>query len=1056
MTPEQFQRVQEFFTQASRLLVEERDAFLDENCHDVDIRREVESLLTIDDDPSITDSGVAGFNVALLANAGAPHSLPERLGPYRILGILGEGGMGVVYRAEQESPKREIALKVVRGGLASTKLLRRFESEAEILGRLRHPGIAQIIESGTAQTTAGPQPFFAMELLHGPPLNKYIADHHPNTHRRLDIFCDICDAVQHAHQQGVVHRDLKPPNIMIESHADGSIQPKILDFGVARLIAADAQAATLHTEAGQLLGTLTYMSPEQLNADPLAIDTRTDVYALGVMLYELLTGQLPHSVAGTSVQAAIRCVQAQDPVPLTRHDASLRGDLDTIVRKAMDKDPSRRYESASELAADIRRHLSDQPISARPPTARYQLAKFARRNKELVSAVVMVLVLLVAGVIVLANRAATEAGLRRAADHNAYIASLAAAKSAIKDADPIVARRHLRDAPAHLRGWEWRHLAAWLNLSASTLSHASPVLDAAISPDGAVIAGGCEDGTVVLWNALDAARTQTIEAHGAAVRSVAFSPDGSGLLTAGDDATLKLWEIRSATTTTVKRFDNAVLDARFLPGGSHIAVLVQNGNHSVFHFLDGSSLAALPAPFTPPDGITNAAAFSPDSTLIAHTGSQYEVIISDAATGQAVRRFRNLPWLATALAWSQQSDRVYAAVRTKDISAWDLTTGDRLYTTARHANQISSLAVSRDGRLLASGARDLSVRIWDAADGSPVQTLLGHDDEITAVGFVPDSDRLISASLDHTIRIWDLGRNNVLQGHESYIYDATFSPDSKLIATASWDDTLRIWDASTERPLQTLTQPDHVLCAEFSPDGRFLAAGLSGSQGVVIYDARTWEQVVVLPSDACHAVVFSPDGSVLAHLSHALDSTPTIKFVDSQSWTTLLELPAPCHLSWHGDLAFLGEDQLVMTGYSPTSFIIDSTTGQVTARLEGAKAELRRLAISPDATRIALASDDGRTYIYDAATHQLVHTLVGHTAEVFSVAFTPDGSRLATGSNDATISIWDTKTGEQIIRLRGHDNYVHSLTFSPDGSALLSGSGDGTARIWRALPPASP
>ncbi len=325
--------------------------------------------------------------------SGDERRIPAAIGRYRILRLLGEGGMGAVYEAEQDQPRRLVALKVIRAAWASPDLLRRFGQESQALGRLQHPGIAQIYESGSAETEFGVQPFFAMELIHGRPLIEYAAGRKLNTRQRLELMIQICDAVHHAHQRGIIHRDLKPGNILV----DESGQPKILDFGLARATDADAQA-TRQTDIGQLLGTLAYMSPEQVLADPLALDTRSDVYALGVILYELLAGKLPYLLP-KMLHEAVRTIQQADPAPLSSVHRDYRGDIETIVAKALEKDKTRRYASAAELAADIGRTLHDEPIIARPPGAAYQLGKFARRHKALVTGVSAVFVVLVLGIV---------------------------------------------------------------------------------------------------------------------------------------------------------------------------------------------------------------------------------------------------------------------------------------------------------------------------------------------------------------------------------------------------------------------------------------------------------------------------------------------------------------------------------------------------------------------------------------------------------------------------------------------------------------------------------
>ncbi len=321
--------------------------------------------------------------------------LPGKIGHYRLIRELGRGGMGSVYEAEQDKPRRIVALKVIRPGLMSRDLIRRFELETNVLGRLQHVGIAQIYEAGTADAGHGPQPFFAMELITGArSITEFTREQKLGTRARLELVAKVCDAVHHAHQKGVIHRDIKPGNILV----DKSGQPKILDFGVAKATESDIQVTTMHTDVGQLIGTLPYMSPEQVAADPLELDTRSDVYALGVLTYEMLTGKLPYDVSKKVIHEAARVIREQEPTKLSVVSKVYRGDIETIVAKALEKDKARRYQSAADLAADLRRYLNSEPIVARPASTIYQLKKFAARNRAFVGGVVVVFVVLIAGV----------------------------------------------------------------------------------------------------------------------------------------------------------------------------------------------------------------------------------------------------------------------------------------------------------------------------------------------------------------------------------------------------------------------------------------------------------------------------------------------------------------------------------------------------------------------------------------------------------------------------------------------------------------------------------
>ncbi|MEL7472137.1 MAG: serine/threonine-protein kinase, partial [Planctomycetota bacterium] len=307
-----------------------------------------------------------------------------QVGGYTVDRLLGQGGMGAVYLAEQDRPQRKVALKLMRPGLASAEALRRFEHEAELLGRLQHPGVAQIHEAGLHEGA----PFFAMEFVDGLTLTAYANRHALSVSARLKLFTRVCEAVHHAHTKGVIHRDLKPANILVtEVGEPPEAPPKVLDFGVARATDADVQAATMRTDVGQLIGTIPYMSPEQVGGVPGDLDTRSDVYALGVVLYELLVGRLPYDLKDRLILEAARVIREEDPTRLSSLDTRLRGDVETIVGKALEKERDRRYQSALDLGSDIRRYLSDEPIAARPVSTWYQVRKFSKRNTALVAGV---------------------------------------------------------------------------------------------------------------------------------------------------------------------------------------------------------------------------------------------------------------------------------------------------------------------------------------------------------------------------------------------------------------------------------------------------------------------------------------------------------------------------------------------------------------------------------------------------------------------------------------------------------------------------------------------
>jgi len=417
VNPERYQLIKKLFLDACEVEPAERAAFLDEACgDDRELRAEVENMLRQDEAPlqGLDPEPSGGFRQVvegalrdeLDADADdQPRSIPRRIGPYRIVRLVGEGGMGVVYEAEQEHPRRRVALKVMRTVFASESALRRFEFEVEVLGRLEHPGIARLYDAGAAETDGVRQSFFAMEFVDGLPLTRYADRAKLDRRQRVELLARVCDAVQYAHQRGVIHRDLKPANILVHDDPGASStdsgggthvwnvgQPKVLDFGVARAADRELQHTTMHTRAGQLVGTIPYMSPEQVSGAVNDVDVRSDVYALGVILFELIAGGLPYDLSDCSALEAARVIREREPLRLGAVNSQARGDLETIVAKALQKDKDQCYASAAQFGADLRRYLRDEPIIARPASTFYQLRKLARRHKATTASTALALV----------------------------------------------------------------------------------------------------------------------------------------------------------------------------------------------------------------------------------------------------------------------------------------------------------------------------------------------------------------------------------------------------------------------------------------------------------------------------------------------------------------------------------------------------------------------------------------------------------------------------------------------------------------------------------------
>jgi eukaryotic-like serine/threonine-protein kinase len=1073
MSEKRYQQVMEIFLEAADLEGDARGAFLDRTCgEDEQLRRNVELLLAHDqvegdqfEEKNLRNghdrlAGAIGIDSA---GSGVAENwippLPDRIGPYRILKKIGEGGMGLVHLAEQDHPQRRVALKMIRPGILSRQLLKRFRFEADVLGRLMHPGIAQIYEAGEVYAGSIRLPYFAMEYVEGTELQEYAREHDLSVKMRLELVARICDAVQHAHQKGIVHRDLKPENVfVVEQSGTPPVgdrttfarlgQPKVLDFGVARAMDADVQMSTLQTDVGQLVGTIAYMSPEQVTGDPNRVDERSDIYALGVILYELLAGRPPLDLRHKLVPEATRIIREEEPTRLGQVRPSFRGDIDTIVYKAIEKDPGRRYSSAADLAADLRRYVADEPITAHPPSTFYQLSKFAKRHKGLVAGLALSFLILLAGTVTSLHFAVqalrgekhalrSEASVRRTA-----IRLEITTADAVGENDPLRGLKHLEAVPDEFRGWEWWHL--YTRLNSHICEHEHEKTSGAPSPgterrvlfrDGSDPCAAFErDGVIELFDLL-ADETLAVFRGADELTLPNLSPDGSLLAVLNRrSGKLIVGDVRTGARLLEMSVNTAqVLDLCFSPDSSLIVVCSRMEGAQVIEVSTGRT-RFFTAPY-PTDA--RAVAFSPDGSRIVIVGGNRDTVWTDGggfylffySTGGERLAESGFGDGAGVPAFSADGTRVAVGHTQRMISLIDATTLERTDVFHGHTKPVSAVAFSPDGAFLASAAKDGTARIWDLSSGRTIKVISTGPAVrcATSLAFSRDSELLLAGSTTGA-RAWAWRRDAclVLKGHKSYVYQVVFSPDGRLVASADWDDMICLWHALTGRLLATLPGSSARGGLAFSLDGARLI-------DLAVWDPATGERLTT-PRRSSDKVLFE-----------SLAGTPaTLEF-----WRSL----APGGTQ-NGYYAALSPDRRQSAFVSESVKITIDATDRAgrTKKLLTNDAPVLSIVFSPDAKKLVVGELTGGVKVWDLIGNTELATLRGHQGEVFSVNYSPDGSRIVSGSNDGTIILWDSATFEQAAVLRGHGSYVHSVAFSPDGTRIASASGDRTVRIWDTVP----
>ncbi|MGD9692802.1 MAG: protein kinase [Phycisphaerales bacterium] len=1062
--------VEEVFLAALEAGPERMQEVLGERCGDDEaLRREVEELLGHHDGArGMLDAPVVSLTGGLSRDAGYEGLFPAgtMVGGHRVVRQIGAGGMGVVYLAEQEKPKRTVVLKIIRPLLATPTMLRRFEREAETLGRLQHPGIAQVYEAGMAETVVGSLPFIAMEYVDGEPLTTYVETRAMGVRERIELMARVCEAVQHAHQRGVIHRDLKPGNILVEEGG----RPKILDFGIARAAAQDEQATTLLTDAGLLLGTLPYMSPEQVAGDPDAIDTRSDVYSLGVILYEALTGRLPYDVGSRSMLDAARIIREQSPMRLSTVNRTLRGEVEVIVGRALEKDRTRRYQSAMALGEDLRRHLRGEPIEAKRDSALYVIRKQLARHHVAASAAAVVLLALIAFGVTSAAQARTNRGLARgerqariAADQarlradaeserlrrGLYFSRIGFAQAAYMAHDTEKMRAVLDECPEDLRGWEWGYLTELVEDSMTTVMPRTRFTGLRMS-----VAEGVNE--VYLANAhgealrCDALTGETLETRavgtppytmashdGTRLLSTESTPGGGALTRCSvSDARTgeRLWE----RDVNVGALRWATLDR----AGARVACVGLSGGY-VLDAGSGEELFRLGGE----EPHFHCVAFSPGGELIVTGDWSGAVVAWSAATGERLRELGRHESVVRALSFSSDGSLVASASWDSTAAVWEVAGAERAVSVVRaHKNKVWSVALSPDGKWLASAGTDSSIVLSDPETGRTERVLHGSGHTVVYLAFDATGSRLISHARDGSVRWWRVPPPESpkrIRVREMAMSLGTDGAGERLIIGGSRGEA-EVWDVHTMRRIATLEgHQEEVWVAQLSADGR--RAYTADWGGVV----RRWDVesgactgTLRVLRDRAHRGELSADGSRLVFAARS--GHLCVVNVEEMS----LELEIEAHRgecwgsSWSPDglrIASSGEDAKIR--------VWDARDGSLLREMDGGEPAVWTVRWMPNGGLLA-GGESGVIRWWNPDDGSLVRVMSGHRGAVYGLGVQREEERIASGSFDNNVKIWDATTGLDVLTLQGHILSVTAVVFDPRGDWLASANQDGYVMLW--------
>ncbi len=1058
--------VEAIFAAASKLSdPAERAAYLD-RVRDPAVRKRVEQLLQAEERAGGFLRDATASPVELQDIPAAGEQPGTVIGPYKLLQVIGEGGMGTVYMADQTHPvSRRVALKVVKPGMDSGEIIARFEAERQALALMEHPNIAKVYDAGA--TDLG-RPYFAMELVRGVPITEYCDDHGLPPRQRLELFVRVCRAVHHAHQKGVIHRDLKPANILVANYDDKAV-PKVIDFGIAKAFGHKLTEKTMFTQYGQIIGTFEYMSPEQAKFNQLDVDTRSDIYALGVLVYELLTGATPFDkrrfqVAG--FEEVLRIIREEEPPkPSTRISTlgdktetlsalrgsspnqlrrALSGELDWIVMRAMDKDRTRRYESAAALADDIERFLKDEAVEACPPSTTYRVKKFVHRHRRVVIAASVVFAVLVLGLIgttlglVKATAAEERAESERDAQQRLNF-RMAVDRGLVLCDDGHVGHGMLwlaralelcpNDDPAMERVIR-ANLSAWrreLNTLEALFEHDAPVTSVAMSPRGDQLVAGCYDGTAQLWDVTTGRRTNTLK-HRGDVHEVAFSREGTRLLTAEFHSTTAFqWNMK--TGDRIHTFEHL---ERRTPRA--IVEMIASG------------------------GVLGVAYRHPDDNQVVTSCGSGAVTIWDATTGQFLGALEKHAHVVHDVTVSPDGQYILTSSHANLALLWDFDSREKV-ATFRHASRVGA-ADFLPGARIVTGDGNGDVYVWsieqaiadadktlDTSKGEYVAGPWAHRGLIHRLRVSPDGKRVLVASFDNTAQLWDPDRNapaGPAFEHEAQVHSVAWAGDGTRLATGCDDNAARIWRPAASQSVEIVQHEmfDHE--AIYTKDCRYVL--IKNGETVNVHDALTKKKLcTVQHAGGIRAMAVSTDRSRVMLGCHDRS-----RLFDTATSELVFEHRQPGGGVW--SVAINADGTRTLAGsFDGSVELRNLRTGELTRPALTIVGRAQGVAFSPDGARFGVTGADKRCRVFATQSDGPPVVLIGHRGSGASLSFSGDGRRVASGGVDNAVWVWDVASGKpvsEVIRLPSPIEVGVGTALSSDGRTVVTASSDGTVRIW--------